>query len=143
LAELAMMICNEDDLVSRNDNTVRFCPSHVEGLEGVGEVAIHVDRLEVNVDGQWRSFRFADIGRRQESALASYLRRLCGGKALPRLVGERDWCRPPRERFFRWYTDPPLTMFMPEDEGEAYSSGYFPLIHAVLQTGAFSTIDLA
>ena len=129
--------------MSGDDSSIRLRPSRVLGLEDVREVAIHVDRLEVDVNGVRRSFAFADMGRRQEPAIVSFIGRLFGKQALPRLVGEREWCSAPQDRFFRWYTDPPLTVFMPADERESYSASYFPRIHAVLHGGRFTTFDLA
>ena len=121
--------------------TVRFRPSRAEGLPDVREVVVCPDRLEVNSRGRWIVFPFVTIGRPRERAVVCFLKRLAGVRPSPRLVGERDWCYPPQDRFFTWYTDPPLTTFMPEDESKGYASSLFPRIHAVLDSGGFWTFD--
>ncbi|MCL4853945.1 MAG: hypothetical protein KJZ78_21505 [Bryobacteraceae bacterium] len=127
-----------------SEEMVRFAPSRADGLADVREVVVRPDRLEVNAGGVWMTFLFSAIGRRQEPAIVSFLKALVGKDPAPRIVGERDWCRPPKERFFRWYTDPTLTVFMPDDEGQAYDSSYFPRIHRVLWAGKrYGTFDLA
>lgn len=122
---------------------VSFVPSRSEGLPDVREVVVRPDRLEVNSEGNWITFPFSKIGRRQESALRSFVKRFVGKRPFALLVGERDWCRPPSERYFVWYTTPPLKTYMPEDEGKSYSESYFPRIHEVMARGLHGTFDLA
>jgi hypothetical protein len=125
------------------ESSVRFCPSRAEGLPDVREVVVCLDRLEVNTSGQWVTFPFRAIGRRQEPAVRSFLKRLIGRAPWARVVGERDWCRAPQDRFFRWYTSPQLTTFMPESESRHYAESLFPRIHQVLSSGGYCTFDLA
>jgi hypothetical protein len=121
---------------------VRFCPSRVEGLPDVRDVIVYPDRLEVNTRGSWVTFRFSQIGRRQESRVVSLVKRLAGLFPLPALVADRDWFHPPRDRFFLWYTDPPLRTCMPLDEAADHASSYFSRIQAVLWSGGYATSDL-
>jgi hypothetical protein len=121
---------------------VRFRPSRAEGLPDVREVVVYPDRLEVNTAGRWLTFPFPQIGRRQESRLASFLKRLVGKHPYPVMVADRDWFHPPRDRFFLWYTDPPLRTCMPEDEPADYAAGYFSRIQVVLRSGGYATFDL-
>jgi hypothetical protein len=58
------------------------------------------------------------------------------------LVADRDWFHPPRERFFRWYTNPPLVTCMPEDEPAEHPASYFFHIQRVLWLGGYATSDL-
>ena len=42
------------------------------------------------------------------------------------MVGERDWFHPPSERFFRFFTDPPVVVFMPDEQADTeYGSTIF------------------
>ena len=125
------------------DGVVSLVPSHCEGLPDVREVVVRPDCLEVNSEGNRITFPFSKIGRRQESALRSFIKRLVGRRPFALLVGERDWCRPPSERYFVWYTTPPVKTYMPDDEGTSYSESYFPRIHEVMAGGLYGTFDLA
>ena len=125
------------------EEVVRFAPSRSEGLPGVREVVVRPDRLEVNAEGKWITFPFSKIGRRQESAITSFIKRLVRKRPFALMVGERDWCRPPRERYFVWYTTPTLKTYMPEDDEPNYSASYFSRIHEVMANGPYGTFDLA
>jgi hypothetical protein len=123
---------------------VRFFPSRVEGeWSDVREVVIKPSELMVHGEGGWVTVPFSTIGRRQELKIVSFLKRLVGVKPLCRIVGERDWCRPPTERFFLWFTVPPLKTYMPSTETPYYSGSLFPQIHETLHHGGFTTFDLA
>jgi hypothetical protein len=126
----------------QREKFVRFRPSRAEGLPDVQEVVVYPDRLEVNTAGSWVTFLFKRIGRRQESRLLSAAKRLVGRAPWPVLVAERDWFYPPRDRYFLWYTDPPLRTFMPEDESADHASSYFGRIQMVLASGGYATSDL-
>jgi hypothetical protein len=121
---------------------VRFTPSHAEGLPDVGEVVVHPDRIEVETEGRWVTFALADIARAQEPRALSLLKRMVGKPSWPPLVADRDWFHPARERFFLWYTDPPLKTCMPEDETRDYDTSYFARIRWVVESGGFATYDL-
>jgi hypothetical protein len=108
----------------------------------VSEVAVHPDRLEVNTAGSWVTFRFSTIGRRQESRLVSLVRRLTRQAPPSVLVADKDWFHPPRDRYFLWYTDPPLQTCMPDDEAADYAVSYFARIQAILWSGGYATADL-
>lgn len=121
---------------------VRFRPSRAEGLPDVREVVVRPDRLEVNTAGSWLTFPFARIGRRQESRLVSFVKRLAGRQPWPVMVADRDWFHPPPDRFFLWYTDPPLRTCMPEVEPAEHAASYFSRIQRVLRSGGYATFDL-
>jgi hypothetical protein len=132
---------------SRNDvadlpQSIRFIPSSAEGLPDVREVVVHPDRLEVKTAGQWVTFPLRQIGRRQESAFVSFLKRLVGKHPYPVMVADRDWFHPPKDRFFLWYTNPPLKTCMPEDEVPDFTPSYFFRIQVVLRAGGYATFDL-
>ncbi len=121
---------------------LRFVPSRAEGLPDVREVVVFSDRLEVNTAGEWVTFLFVDMARwPKPTAFWRWMYR-CGRppKWLP--VGERDWFHEPPNRFFRFFTDPPLILYMPVDEPEGYSEGNFSRAQRVMQRGGFQTWDL-
>jgi hypothetical protein len=122
---------------------LRFVPSRAEGLPAVTEVAVYPDRLEVLSAGRWVSFRLADIAVWPHPA---FLRRWLASlgwrpRWLP--VGERDWFHPPSERFFRFYTRPPLVVYMPDEPPETnYGSTLFRRVQDVMRAGGFDTWDM-
>ena len=122
--------------------SLRFMPSRSEGLPDVREVAVYPDRLEVNMEGRWASYPFAAIARPQEPPVCSFLKRIIGKRPWPRMVADRDWFHPPKDRFFVWYSDPPLETYLPNDEAEDYGASCFLRIKQVVQSGGFSTFDL-
>jgi hypothetical protein len=121
---------------------VRFRPSRAEGLPDVREIVVHPDRLEVNTGGSWLTFPFRRMGRRSESWVMSLIKRLARRPPWPVLVADRDWFHPPPDRYFLWYTDPPLRTCMPEDEPVERAASYFYRIQAVLGLGGYATFDL-
>jgi hypothetical protein len=121
---------------------VRFRPSRAEGLPDVREVVVYPDRLLVCSAESWLTFPFSRMGRRQESRLASFVKRLAGRDPWPLLVADRDWFHPPPDRFFRWYTDPPLRTCMPQDEPADHAASNFWRIQKVLASGGYATFDL-
>jgi hypothetical protein len=40
-------------------------------------------------------------------------------------VGDRDWFHAPADRFFRFFTEPPLTVYMPLDEPSSRADSNF------------------
>lgn len=125
------------------DRCVRFVPSRVEGLPDVSEVVIHSDRLELMSQGQWVTFRFLDIA--QWPRPAWLWRFLAGLNWRPRWlpVADRDWFHPPRDRFFRFYTRPPVVVYLAEEDRElTYGDTLFRRIQDVMLAGGFHTCDL-
>jgi hypothetical protein len=108
----------------------------------VSEVAIWPDRLEFLAAGQAVTFRLADLARwpRPASMWRLLFRVGCRPGWLP--VGERDWFHPPQGRFIRFYTKPPVTVYMPVDEPVVHSESYFLRVQLTLAAGGFHTIDL-
>jgi hypothetical protein len=125
------------------ESGLRFVPSRVEGLPGVTEVAIYPDRFELLSEGRWASFPFADIATWPRPAWL-WRRIACYGwrpRWLP--VGQRDWFHPPSERFFRFYTQPRIVVYMADEPYETdYGSTLFRRAQDVMLEGGFSTYDL-
>jgi hypothetical protein len=121
---------------------LRFVPSKVEGLPNVTEVVVHSDRLEFLSAGRWVIFRLDDIA---EWPRPKWLRRLLArfGRCPDwLLVGDKDWFHPPSERFFRFYTQPEVTVYMPLDEQKEHQESNFRRVQEVMRKGGFSTFDL-
>ncbi len=126
-----------------DEDVLRFVPSRVEGVAEVSAVAVHRDRLEFLSAGRWVSLRLADIAVWPRPAFL--WRRLARAGLRPRWlpVGERDWFKAKSERFFRFYTWPPIVVYMPEESAEAdYGSTLFRRVQDVLLEGGFVTWDL-
>ncbi len=120
---------------------VRFAPSRVEGLDDVTEVVVSSTHLDLLRGGSWHRVALRDVARASHGGFRRLLHRLSPLR-WPLRVGERDWFHPPTERFFRWYTSPPLTTYMPADEGKEPAASLFPRLRAVLSEGGFYTFDL-
>ncbi len=124
--------------------SLRFVPSDVEGLAAVTEVAVFPDRLELLSEAKWVVIRFLDI--------AKWYRRGWLYRSLARLgwsvrdwpsVADRDWFHPPAGRYFKFYSEPPVTVFMPdESQVLGYDETMFRQVQSVIALGGFATFDL-
>ena len=130
--------------MANNENTLRFVPSAVVGLPGVAEVALFPDRLELLSAGRWIEIRFLDVARWNGFGwlfcpLARLGWRVCGWPS----VADRDWFHPPAERYFRFYTKPTITVYLPEEPRETpYLQTIFRRVQNVISLGGFTTQDL-
>jgi hypothetical protein len=124
------------------EGSLRFVPSRVEGLPLVTEVVIFPDRLELLSAGQRVVFRLTDIAQWPRPVrLRRFLSRLgWHPRWLP--VGERDWFHPPPGRFFRFYTTPPIVVYMPVDEPLEYGPSNFLRAQMVMLSAGYHTWDL-
>jgi hypothetical protein len=123
--------------------SLRFVPSLVEGLPAVTEVAVFPDRLELLSAGKWVVIRFLNIARwRRNRCLWRPLARLgwiCGYPC----VADRDWFHPPAGRFFAFYTQPKVIVYMPDESSDlGYSQTMFRRVQNVIRLGGFGTYDL-
>jgi hypothetical protein len=123
---------------------LRFTPSAIEGLSAVTEVTVFPDRLEMLSEGNRVVIRFLDIARWPRFSLISRLR-ACLGRGVRGYpaVADRDWFHPPSGRFFRFYTKPPITIYLPDEPRETrYEQTLFRKVQDVLIHGGFGTCDL-
>jgi hypothetical protein len=129
--------------VSGDRGGLRFIPSRVEGLTDVSEAVIYPDRLELRSAGEWIVYKFSEIARWPWPA---GLRKLLAGfgwqpRWLP--VADRDWFHPPRDRFFAFYTRPPVVVFLVDEDRElTYGETLFRRIQDVMLAGGFHSYDL-
>ena len=122
---------------------LRFVPSRVEGLPDVAEVVVYPDCLELLSAGEWVILRFAEMARWPRPA--RFWRALSRFGWRPRWlpVADRDWFHPPRDRFFIFYTDPSITVFLPDESRDiGYGETLFRQIQDVIEAGGFHTCDL-
>jgi hypothetical protein len=124
--------------------SLRFVPSAVDGLPLVSEVAVFPDRLELLSESKWVIIRFLDIARWYRFGwLYGPLARLGWGVRGWPSVGDRDWFHPPSGRFFRFFTEPPVTVYMPDEPRDTdYGSTIFRRVQDVIRAGGFVTSDL-
>ncbi len=118
-----------------------FVPSRVDGLDDVSIVTIHPDRIVFDLDGSQRVFMFRDFGRSVGSAFDRIMDFLRFRHAW-RIVGERDWFHAPADRFFRFYTDPHITVYMPDDDVREYGPSVFCRVQQIWRSGRVDTFDL-
>lgn len=126
------------------ESGLRFAPSAVEGLPSVTEVAVFPDRVELLSEGKWFVIRFLDIARWHRCGwLYRLLARLGRTVRGWPMVADRDWFHPPSRRFFRFFTLPPLTVYMPDEPPDTcYGQTMFRRVQNVLLAGGFLTFDL-
>lgn len=125
------------------ENGLRFVPSRVDGLPSVTEVAIFPDRIELLSANERVVIHFRDIARwHRYRWLYRLLARLGWIRGWPS-VADRDWFHPPAERFFRFYTTPALTIYLPDEPRETpYARTMFRQVQNILLAGGFGTCDL-
>jgi hypothetical protein len=123
-------------------SSVSFVPSRVEGMDDVSEVTVLPDRLELTTPSGVTVYHFGRFGRSQEPVVASGFWRFLLTRQPPKLVAERDYFHNPPDRFFRFYTEPPITIFMPVDDTKDYLNTCFFKIQQVIRSGGFETFDL-
>jgi hypothetical protein len=124
--------------------SLRFVPSAVEGLPSVTEVAVFPDRLELLSEGKRIVIRFLDIARwHRRGWLYRPLARLGWGVRGWPSVADRDWFHPPSGRFFRFFAEPPVTLYMPDEPPDtSYGQTMFRRVQEVMAAGGFGTFDL-
>jgi hypothetical protein len=123
-------------------DSIRFVPSRVVGLSEVMDVSVFPDRIQFHGTSSDRTFNFATIGHRQEPTLISLLKRMAFRSPFPKMVADRDWFHDPPNRFFAFYTEPRITVYMPADDDSDYATSRFFRIQQVIRSGGFETFDL-
>lgn len=123
--------------------SLRFKPSAVKGLFDVTEVVVHPDRLELLSTKQWVTFQFIDmVVWPYPQCIWRKLFKI-GWKPRWLPVGERDWFHPPSKRFFCFYTQPNITIYMPDEPTEMeYEQTLFRKVQDTMLAGGFNTWDL-
>jgi hypothetical protein len=124
------------------EETLRFVPSRVEGLPDVTQVVLRPDRLELSSSGRWVSFRFARMARWPRPAWLWRALHYLGWRPRWLPVADRDWFHAPHDRFFAFYTQPRVVVYMPFDESTGYHQSHFLRAQVVMRSGGFHTFDL-
>jgi hypothetical protein len=123
------------------DDYQRFVPNRVEGVPDVTEVIVHPDRLELRSAGHWVAYRMAGIARWPRPARMWRLLARLGWQRRPVPVADGDWPQHPPDRFFRFYTAPPIVVYMPADEPKARGGSCFARVQEVLASGGFHAVE--
>ena len=127
--------------MSEVPRSVQFTPSRVEGLPAVSGVIVFSDRMELTSEGRLVTVRFAGIAKWPRPRWLARLRKRLGrGMWLP--VADRDFFHAPPDRFFRFYTDPPVVVYIPVEDSYSPHAGCFAAVKQVLGAGGFDTFDL-
>jgi hypothetical protein len=121
---------------------LRFVPSRVEGLSAVTEVTVDPDRLVLVSEGQAVVFPFAAFARWPWPRWWWRLLAWLGWRPHRPAVADRDWFHAPADRFFAFFTTPPIVVYMPDERGVEYARTYFRRVQDVLGAGGYSTFDL-
>ena len=121
---------------------ISFVPSRVDGFDSVSLVTVEPTRISLLTDDGNQIFTFAAIAQRQDSWFARAIRRVTFRKPWPPMIGERDWFHAPPDRFFRFFTDPQITIFMPSNDVQEYAPSVFCRAQWVWRSGGFDTWDL-
>ena len=121
---------------------LQFTPSRVEGLPNVKSVIVKPDRIALLSEGQWIEMSFDTMAEWPKPKWLWKLKEKFGKRPAWLPVGERDWFHPPADRFFRFFTQPPLVIYMPTDETEEFGASHFLAIQAVMAKGGYATWDL-
>src|SRR5690606_15358418 len=109
---------------------VCFRPSRVDGADGVEEVCVSRDTLEVTAAGRRQVFPFMSFALGREIA---------SGR-VP--VGELHFSKSRyADSHVVFYTTPRITVFMPVDGPATYPHSHFFRIQAVLRAGGFKLYD--
>ncbi len=131
-------------MATATEDNLRFVPSAVDGLPSVTEAVVFGDRLELLSEDQWVVIRFLDIARWYRLGWVYRLlaRYGWGVRGWPS-IADRDWFHPPSGRFFRFFTKPPITIYMPDEpRGTTYGKTMFRRVQNVIGLGGFGTFDL-
>ncbi|MEM7228139.1 MAG: hypothetical protein AAF432_04910 [Planctomycetota bacterium] len=136
----------------RTAPSITYRPSRVEGIEGVSSVTIYPDRLELDATNGVVCLRFIDMARWPSPR---WYWRLIWRLRLPLrmrrfsflctdvVVGDRDWFHDGPDMYFRFDAEPPITIYMPDDETkESYGETHFVRTQEIMSKGRFMTFDL-
>jgi hypothetical protein len=124
------------------EECLRFVPSRVEGLPDVKEVVVRPDCLELLSSGRWVTVRLARIARWPRPACLWRALHFLGWRPRWLPVADRDWFHRPPDRFFAFYTQPRLVVYMPLDEPTGHHQSHFLRAQVVMASGGFHTFDL-
>jgi hypothetical protein len=124
------------------DSLLRFVPLRLEGIPDVTEAAIYPDRLELVSAGKRVAFRFRDMAHWPQPAWFWRFLSRFGVKRRWLPVADRFWSQRENERFIRFYAQPAITIYIPDDPGTVYHLSLFRRIQNVIAAGGYSTFDL-
>ena len=122
-------------------DSLAFIPSRVDGLADVTLVTVRPDRIVFTCGDSTHDFPYRTIGRPADSLSSRIIDRI-RFRPLWRIIGERDWFHAPPDRFFRFYTKPQITVYMPDDDVREYAPSIFCRVQQVWRSSHADTFDL-
>ena len=125
-----------------SEENVRFIPNYTVGWPDVSEIVIHPDRVEFKTSGVWKISTFEDLAQWPRPRWLWNLLRRFGKRPAFLPVAERDWFQAEGEKYFTFYTEPPLTIYLPAEEGMGYRQSLFGRVKVLIQRGGYDSWDL-
>ena len=121
---------------------VSFAPSRVDGLENVKKVIVYRYKIKLETPEKTFVYRFGRIATWPDPAWLNQIRALLGTppKWLP--VADRDSFHAPPDRFFRFYTKPPIKIFMPINDKNNLEESTYWKVREILWQGGYNSSDL-
>lgn len=118
---------------------IEFVPSRVEGVADVARIALTRQGLELWTQTERRTVTWLSM---EPSPVRRLWRRL-RLSATPLCVADRDWFHPPAERFFRFFTEPRIAVYLPDEPRQIfYDQTFFVQLRLFLEQNGLTTNDL-
>ena len=121
---------------------LRFIPTKCEGLPDVTEVDVFTDRLEIKSAGALHVYHFEDMVQWPRHHWIFSILEKFHLRSRWRPIGERDWFHKPGERFFRFFTTPPIQIYIPDTEEMDYHHSIYLKVLKIILKGGYDTSDL-
>lgn len=130
---------------AKPQTSIRFVPTRVDGLDGVDEVTAYPDRLALQCGKELGEHSWLYLVEKwpwwvPAASFGRWLYRR-GWRSGGLMVGERDILAVPLP-MVTFFTQPPLTIWMPDERDVPYPQTVFRMISEVLLSGGFATIDM-
>ena len=129
-----------ENLFSRQ--VVSFTPSRVDGLENVIVVSVYRYKIKLKTKNKTFVYKFGRIAIWPSPIWLNQIKALLGTppKWLP--VADRDSFHAPQDRYFQFFTQPPIKIFMPLDDPEEVQSSTYWRVREILWQGGYNSYDL-
>ena len=108
------------------------------------EAYVFPDRMELLSEGKLVVVKFLNIARwHRHGWFFGLVARLGLGVRGTPMIADRDWFHPPAGRYFRFFTKPEITVYMPDEPPETgYGDTMFRHVQDMMRQGGFGTFEL-
>jgi hypothetical protein len=120
---------------------INFVPSKVEGLCSVESVSIYPDKVEIVTQTEVINYNFQSLVQRYCSEWFWRFKHKIGFRSNP-YIGEKYFECPPQNRFFLFYTEPQIKVFMPADEPENWIKASYGKSQFMMHRGGYALMDM-